>query len=124
MNKLKENLPDSDFTQLKTFLEEISQKKDIFLQTGKGHKIPTLAIGYKKQGDGFPLNIGADGKASIAYYNVDARKPYLPQMSESAIRKTRDLLGEPEKKWHNIRAANITELIEKLRTIVKIMLEE
>lgn len=123
MSKLKENVSDSEFMQLKAFLEEISQREGILLQTGKGDKIPTLGIGCKKQGDRFPLNIGADGKASITYYNVDAKPPYPPQMSEEAIRRIRTLLGEPKKQWHNISASSMAQLVDKLRAIVGIMLE-
>jgi hypothetical protein len=45
MSKLKENLSDPDFTRLKAFIEETSQREGILLRTGKGAKIPTLGIG-------------------------------------------------------------------------------
>jgi Mn-dependent DtxR family transcriptional regulator len=44
-------------------------------------------------------------------------------MSEEAIRRIRNILGQPKKQWHNIPAPNITQVVEKLRTIVGIMLE-
>jgi len=59
----------------------------------------------------------------ISPFRARAKKPYPPQMSEEAIRKIRDLLGEPEKQWHNIQASSMVELVNKLRAIVRVMLE-
>jgi hypothetical protein len=122
MSKLKENVSDPEFTQLKAFINEISQMDGVLLQTGKGKKIPTIGIGFKQQGDQFPLNLEATGKAFIAYYNVNAKPPY-PLMREETMRRIKDLLGEQKKQWHYIRASTTTELVDKLKAIVKIMLQ-
>ncbi|MEM4206797.1 MAG: hypothetical protein QXQ43_05935 [Nitrososphaerota archaeon] len=36
----------------------------------------------------------------------------------------RKILNEPEKKWHYIHAASMTELFGKLREVIKIILKE
>jgi hypothetical protein len=123
MDKLRENVPIRDFLELKAFIDGTSQVQGVLLQTGIGKKIPTLGIGFKQQGEQFPLNIDATGRASIGYYNVNAKPPYPPQMNELAMQKIRDLLAEPNKQWHIIKASNANELVNKLKAIVKIMTE-
>lgn len=124
MSSLETNVSPVEYLQLKAFIDDISSMDGVLLQTGKRKKIPTLGIGFEWQGNQFPLNVDAAGKASIAYYNVNAKPPYPPQMNEETIRRIRNLLGEPEKQWHKIKAPNITVLVEKLRAIVKLMLEK
>jgi hypothetical protein len=45
-------------------------------------------------------------------------------MPEEKIREIRRLLNEPEKLWHNISASNTSELLGKIREIIKIILKE
>jgi hypothetical protein len=123
MDKLKDNLPEADFREMKDFIDDVSKTDGVLLQTGIGEKIPSLSIGFAQQGKQFPLYIEANGKVAIAYYNVNATRPYPPQMSEAAAKKIRDLLGEQKKLWHFIRASSKGELTNKLWAIVKILTE-
>ena len=130
MSKLKENLPNEDYIQLKNFIDELIDMRDkgVELQTGRGDKIPTLGIGSKRFGAVFPLWIGANGKAGIAYYNVNV-KPPEPLLPADLAEKIWKMLGAPKtkggemKKWHYIEASNSTELVKKLKKTINILLE-
>jgi len=124
---LKSKLDEQDFNILWGFIEELRRLDGVQLQTGIGEKIPTLGIGFRKYGC-FPLGIGADGKAYIAYYNVNVKppKPLLPPELRERIWM---LLGAPKtkngeaKKWHYIKAPNTTELVKKLKHVVDVLLK-
>jgi hypothetical protein len=70
-----------------------------------------LNIGIEPtRGGQLPLSIDSKGKASIAYCNVNARgKP--PLLAEDKERRIRNLLNQPKRKWHNIKASGTTELL-------------
>jgi len=124
---LKNKVEEQDFETIWNFIEDIRKLDGIQLQTGMGDKIPTLGIGFKKFGV-FPLVIGADGKVSIAYYNVNV-KPPKPLLPENLIENLWKLLGAPKtksgkmKKWHYIKASNSKELVEKLNQVINVVLE-
>ncbi|MCD6240597.1 hypothetical protein J7K27_03615 [Candidatus Bathyarchaeota archaeon] len=127
MDALKNNVGKQDFKVFYDFIEEILKLESIQLQTGIGEKIPTLKIGFKKFGV-FPLCIEANGKASIAYYNVNV-KPPTPLLPRDLMEKIWKLLGTPKtrkgeiKKWHYIKASNSAELVKKLREVINVVLE-
>jgi len=70
----------------------------------------------------------ANGKASIAYYNVNVEPP-TPLLPKDLMEKMWKLLGMPKtrkgemKKWHYIKASNSAELVKKLREIINVVLE-
>jgi len=45
MNALEQNLSAKDFQEFKTFLDELQDKQEIDIRTGRG-KIPTITIGF------------------------------------------------------------------------------
>jgi hypothetical protein len=122
MDELKESLEESGFQKLRSFIDEAKDKPSIELMTGKGPKIATLGFGSRLTKGSYPLWLESNGKAGIAYYNVNA-KPYARNMDEKTEKEIRSVFCEPGKKWHYIRASNTDELIEKLRRTVSILAE-
>jgi hypothetical protein len=126
--RLKSEVEERDFEILSNFIEEIRKLDGVQLQTGKGDKISTLGIGSKKFGAVFPLWIEANGKAAIAYYNVNVKPPKL-LLPADLTEKIWKSLGAPKtkggemKKWHHIKASNSTELVKKLKEVINILLE-
>jgi len=127
MSELKENVKDNEFKIFQEFIESIRDLDGIQLETGRGDRIPTLGLGFKKFGT-FPIGIEATGKAYVCYYNVNA-KPPKPLLPINLIEKIWKLLGAPKtkngemKKWHYIKASNSAELIKKLKEIINVVLE-
>jgi hypothetical protein len=124
MGKLKQNLPNEDYTQLKNFIDELIGMRDkgVELQTGRGRKVPTLGIGFGKLSDmEYPIAIEATGKAWIAYKNVNVSPPKQIINKEKAEEIRRFLKGTSEA-WHYIRAGNTTDLIDKLKKVINTIL--
>jgi len=116
MTKLRDKVSAGEYQKLQEFVEELKTTKGIELVLGRGHKVPTLGIYIERLGNA-PLGIEATGRATMAYYNVNM-KPPKPNFSEDKISEMRRFLGEPKKKWHYIKASNITALVSKLRAVV------
>lgn len=124
LSRSRDSLSEEDYLQMKNFIDELDSMKDkgVEIQTGRGRKIPTLGIGFGKLSNmGYPLGIQADGKAWIAYKNVNVT-PHKPIIEEEKAKEIRRLIDGTSNKWHNIKASNTTELIERLRKVVKVML--
>jgi hypothetical protein len=60
--------------------------------------------------------------AYIAYFNVNV-KPPKPLIPENKISEIRKLLNEPEKQWNYVSAVNMSDLLNKIRDIIKIILQ-
>jgi hypothetical protein len=119
----KQNLPEKDYLQVKSFIQELKDTRGIQIMTGKGKKIPTLGIGFGKlSAMEYPLVMQANGKAWIAYKNVNV-KPPEPMIEEEKAKKIMRLTGGKSDKWHNIEASSTGELIDKLRQVVRVMLD-
>lgn len=121
LDKLKENISETDYQQLKAFIDEIRSMRGIDIQTGKGTKVPTIGIGSIKLGNIYPLAIEATGKAYIAYFNVNV-KPPQPIIEEKKTKEIRELLNEHEKMWHYIRTSSTGDLLDKMRKIIGVLL--
>jgi hypothetical protein len=123
LEKAREKISDDKFRELSDFIEEIRSVQGVELKLGRGDKIPTLGIYFRKLNAALIGVEATSGKAYIAYFNVNV-KPPKPLMPEEKIREIRRLLNEPEKLWHNISASNTSELLGKIREIIKIILKE
>lgn len=122
MKRLEQNLPFEDFQKFKKFLHELQIMKGIDIQVGRG-KDPTITIGFgEKSNNERPLGIYANGKAWISYKNVNV-EPHKPILSEEKAESIRTILGGESKEWHEIKASNTTELLNKLRKVIKIIVE-
>lgn len=115
---LKKNLSNTDYQHLISFIEKLKEDKDLELHLGRG-KHPTLTIYFKKLGIA-PLGIEANGKAWVSYYNVNIKPPEL-LLPEETVVKLRQLLQDPKKLWHYIKAENTQQLVEKLEKIIEII---
>lgn len=117
-NRLKENLPKNDYNEMSKFVDDLRAVENIEFQTGKGSKIPTLGIYFKKLGPVAPVAIEATGKAYISYYNVNIQPPE-PLLPEDKTKEIKKFLGEPEKMWRYVKASNTKELVNKLKKIIE-----
>jgi hypothetical protein len=123
LERAREKLSDDEFHELSSFIEEIRSVQGVELKLGRGDKIPTLGIYFRKL-NAAPLGVEATTrKAYVAYFNVNV-KPPEPLMPEDKVKEIRRLLNEPEKAWHYISASNMGELLSKIREITKIILRE
>jgi hypothetical protein len=124
---LRSRVGERDFKMLWSFVDEVSKLDGIGLQTGMGKKVPTLGIIIKKL-EVCPLVLEATGRAYIVYYNVNA-KPPKPLIPENLAKRIWRMLGEPKtktgkmKEWHYLEASDTAELVEKLKEVVRVLLE-
>ena len=121
-SRLKENLPENDYNEMLKFVDVLRAVEGIEFQTGRGSKIPTLGICFKKLGPMYPIAIEATGKAYIAHYNVNIQPPE-PLLPEDKIKEIRNFLGETEKMWHYIEASDTKELVNRLKKIIEIIVK-
>jgi len=71
MNELSKRVSNDDYQKIKEFVGKMPLER-LEISPGKG-RVPSLGIGLR--GQDAILFLGANGIASIAYYNVNA-KPY------------------------------------------------
>jgi len=123
MDELKKGLSAEDFQEFKTFLDELQKTQGVDIKAGRG-KIPTITIGFgEKSNNDYPIGIYANGKAWISYKNVNMQPP-KPILNEEKAEKIRALLGGKSRQWHEIKASSIKELLDKIKAVTKLILEE
>ncbi len=107
-----------DLDLVKSFIRRLDEDDQIRYMPGRGTREVTLKIYVKALSDKDPL-IGIHSTPEELWAWIDYQPLRQPQ--EEVLRKLRDFLNEPQKKWHKIRASNTADLIETIQAALSIV---